>query len=616
MNAATRIFGVFLGAFVATTLVAATALAAPAMSRDEILCRAKSAVGFSYAWGGSCWCSSGCDPNYGCGKGSCSGSCPNCSHSGSYGADCSGLVNKVWQVPDGSATNACGHGPYVAASYRSSTSNWNVISRGDLKPGDVLASTSHVLIYDGGDPWGSMLTYEARGCSYGIVHNWRTCSSSYSAARRANLKECQQGCNGSKIVGSDCSEGDCAAFGATCVDDAKGVRCVNVFCPAQGAKKVCIDDSQIMDCNDGAPSTPGDCAAFAAYCSEAGASEARCVSVFCVSGPKEVPKAHDACLPTGQVAACGNNGAIGTLTDCPKEQTCVQVADGARCGLACDMDPKSGAESETFKDMPPGATGYDQALVLYEKGIASGCQSEPLMFCPDCETSRGAMVKWLVLAAGWPLETPAQPTFSDVSPDSYFYPYVETAYVHGLTKGCGNGNFCPSKPVNRKSAAVFLVRALGWEAPSPLPHSFDDVATDHANIIEIETLYAQCVTRGCNEGKSFCPDKLLTRAGAAILISRAFQLDGEDPCGGGEDPGSDDDTSTPSSSAWPDVNPSAGGATSPRRGSASDAGGCACALSRGMSGRGPWLLSMLLLGLLVRRCRARARRKGPPSTQT
>jgi len=188
----------------------------PTNTRDEIACRASSGVGYSYYWGGGCWCQSGCSPNFGaCSAGSCSGSCPSCSHSGTYGADCSGFVNKVWQVPSAIATNSCGHGNYVAASYTSSTSYWSVIDRSALQKGDVLASSSHVAVYDQGDPWGSMAVWEAKGCSYGIVHNWRTFSSSYSAARRINIDEtsnCE--CDPGETETEAC--GDCGYRQRTC----------------------------------------------------------------------------------------------------------------------------------------------------------------------------------------------------------------------------------------------------------------------------------------------------------------------------------------------------------------------------------------------------------------
>jgi MYXO-CTERM domain-containing protein len=206
---------VALSALLAVVFVSAPGGAAPPlMSRDDIICRAKSGVGFSYYWGGACWCASGCSPNFSsCSPGSCSGSCPNCSHSGSYGADCSGYVTKIWQVPDPIATTTCGHGPYVAATYTKTTSYWNVISRANIQRGDSMASSTHVLLYEQGDPWGSMVAYEARGCSYGIVRNWRTCSSSYVAARRINLGTACA-CNPGQTQSEGC--GNCGTRQRTC----------------------------------------------------------------------------------------------------------------------------------------------------------------------------------------------------------------------------------------------------------------------------------------------------------------------------------------------------------------------------------------------------------------
>ncbi|MBM4370503.1 MAG: hypothetical protein FJ098_02565, partial [Deltaproteobacteria bacterium] len=159
----------------------------PFMTREALICRAQSGVGFSYWWGGSCWCGNGCSPDFSCNKGGCSGNCPDCTHWG-MGADCSGFVNKVWQVPSPvSLDGTCSHGPYVAASYTGDGSHWDAIPRSSLEKADALASSSHVILYESGDPWGSFWAYEAKGCSYGIVHNIRTCSSAYSAARRHNI---------------------------------------------------------------------------------------------------------------------------------------------------------------------------------------------------------------------------------------------------------------------------------------------------------------------------------------------------------------------------------------------------------------------------------------------
>lgn len=171
---------------------------------------------------------------------------------------------------------------------------------------------------------------------------------------------CKPACKGSTIVSADCGEGDCAAYGATCADDAKGVRCVSVFCPALGQKKVCVGQSLIGECKDGAIST-GDCGAFGAYCSSAGAAEARCVSVFCVASPAEPPTPKTVCLPNGKLASCNGDGALATVEDCPAGQSCVVGESGARCEAPAaplppppaGSDPDGGAPLEVPPDSPP-----------------------------------------------------------------------------------------------------------------------------------------------------------------------------------------------------------------------------------------------------------------------
>jgi MYXO-CTERM domain-containing protein len=162
---------------------------------------------------------------------------------------------------------------------------------------------------------------------------------------------CDAHCEGSVMVGSDCGQGDCAAYGASCVDDSLGVRCVNPLCPVQGAAKVCTDDSTIMDCQDGNSTGTGDCSAYGAWCSTAHGGEPRCVSVFCVAGPSEAPIEHDVCLPDGRLAHCTAQGGLENPVDCPPLQPCVADAGGARCGAGSAGGAGTGGGGE------PGAGG-------------------------------------------------------------------------------------------------------------------------------------------------------------------------------------------------------------------------------------------------------------------
>ncbi|NMB75358.1 MAG: carboxypeptidase-like regulatory domain-containing protein [Myxococcales bacterium] len=157
----------------------------PSISRDDIVRLCNQAMGYSYYWGHASWRSDGAS------HGSCSGSCPNCTHSGQYGADCSGLAGKVWQVPRASAVTEDYH-PYSTYNFRYETTHWTRVARGGtMIRGDALVYNSngsgHIMIYDSGDAWGTPKVWECKGCSYGCVHGSHSISTSYIGIRRHNL---------------------------------------------------------------------------------------------------------------------------------------------------------------------------------------------------------------------------------------------------------------------------------------------------------------------------------------------------------------------------------------------------------------------------------------------
>lgn len=153
--------------------------------RDKALTRASEGVGFSYWWGHGRWLSSGPSSST---HGSCSGSCPSCTHYGSYGADCSGFAAKVWVVPSSNNDLSVDEHPYSTYNFRFEDHGWKKISRGSLTGADAMVYHSggegHIYIYDKGDPWGAHWAYEAKGCSYGIQHDLRYATSAYQAIRR------------------------------------------------------------------------------------------------------------------------------------------------------------------------------------------------------------------------------------------------------------------------------------------------------------------------------------------------------------------------------------------------------------------------------------------------
>lgn len=156
--------------------------------RQEAINRGKSVKGFSYYWGHGAWSADGATSSN---KGSCSGSCPSCSHSGSYGADCSGFVGKAWKVQGATGALTTNEHPYGTVSFVNDSSQWKTVSRSNLIAADALVYNSngagHIVLYSSGDGWGSMYTYECKGCSAGCVYNLRTASSSYKGIRRTGF---------------------------------------------------------------------------------------------------------------------------------------------------------------------------------------------------------------------------------------------------------------------------------------------------------------------------------------------------------------------------------------------------------------------------------------------
>jgi hypothetical protein len=155
---------------------------------DRAIARAQSGVGFSYWWGHGRWRAEGPTSST---RGSCSGSCPSCSHSGSYGADCSGYVAKAWSVPGNNVELTSDAHPYSTYNFYNEQTHWSRVSRENIRRADALVYRSggsgHIVLYESGSPWGQSWVYEARGCSSGIGRNLRSFSSSYRTIRRAGF---------------------------------------------------------------------------------------------------------------------------------------------------------------------------------------------------------------------------------------------------------------------------------------------------------------------------------------------------------------------------------------------------------------------------------------------
>ncbi|HUK11797.1 MAG TPA: PQQ-binding-like beta-propeller repeat protein [Thermoanaerobaculaceae bacterium] len=113
--------------------------------------------------------------------------------------------------------------------------------------------------------------------------------------------------------------------------------------------------------------------------------------------------------------------------------------------------------------------------------------------------------------------------FSDVPASDSRHTWVDLVGRHGISAGCGGGDFCPDTPATRAQMAVQLLEAEhgGCFAPPPATGTlFTDVPADAFAAAWIEQLHREGITAGCG-GSQFCPGSLTTRAQSAIFVLRA-----------------------------------------------------------------------------------------------
>ena len=303
--------------------VFAAASTAQAITRDEILSRAREWVQAGLLY---------CGTTYGKYDSACSYTCNRQENPAwdPYRSDCSGMVSWAWGLPP-PGPDTKGFAPYGG-------SQSFVIAPADLQPGDALNDRTttasglhhHIMLFAGWDQPGIARIIQESNCTKPaseapkvaqiVGDRLQVGQSLYWPIRYVEVTgSCQSHCEGSIIVNASCGKGDCAAYGATCITDSLGVRCVYTQCPPTGTVDVCLDQDHLATCTDGLPAAPGDCSAYAAFCSTAGGN-AHCASYFCAA-PNEQPIAHTTCFIDGSILHCDTKG-VGTTDACPSDTKC------------------------------------------------------------------------------------------------------------------------------------------------------------------------------------------------------------------------------------------------------------------------------------------------------
>jgi len=185
------------------------------------------------------------------------------------------------------------------------------------------------------------------------------------------------------------------------------------------------------------------------------------------------PSTHGAAVNTGEAYYADSEQvpALDKLTFIPKAEhggrvtlsyTGYDSSDRSFTGSVY-IDVSNRSTSDKFTDMTYHAWAAPSVDFLTHFGIVTGMNDHE--YAPTRSITRAEYI--VMLCRSFRLNTGGQPTFPDVSPNSYYAWAIATAEKLGITPNNG-GNFYPETPITRQDSMVFTQRAMraaGQSAP-------------------------------------------------------------------------------------------------------------------------------------------------------
>lgn len=171
-------------------------------------------------------------------------------------------------------------------------------------------------------------------------------------------------------------------------------------------------------------------------------------------------------------------------------------------------------QSISFSDIN-GHWAEESIKRLSVQGLVNGFEDGT--FHPDDTVTRAQFVKMIISALGNDMEEVVEQTFSDVSTEAWYAPYVEMAYKYGIIAGDGV-YFYPDNNITRQEMAVMTARAFGIESGSDITFNDGDSIADWA--VESVKAISGAGIMGGYEDNTFRPEDNTTRAQAAAVIDR------------------------------------------------------------------------------------------------
>ncbi len=183
--------------------------------------------------------------------------------------------------------------------------------------------------------------------------------------------------------------------------------------------------------------------------------------------------------------------------------------------------PATASESGHFVD--DGDSIFEADIDwLADNDLTSGCNADGTEFCPDDYVTRGELAAFFRRALSeYAPAADGKASFVDTA-QSIFVEDIDWLAGTGITRGCteDGSEFCPDDYVTRGQIAAFFRRALQHQLGGGDGAKFTDVA-GNVFVDDIGWLSAVGITRGCADGR-FCPTRHVTRGELAAMLRRAI----------------------------------------------------------------------------------------------
>ncbi|TLS52003.1 S-layer homology domain-containing protein [Paenibacillus antri] len=174
-----------------------------------------------------------------------------------------------------------------------------------------------------------------------------------------------------------------------------------------------------------------------------------------------------------------------------------------------------------------GAWAGKEIKVVAAKGIVEGRGAGD--FDPNANVTRAEFAKMISKALGIAGGS-AKESFSDVSADDWFQPYVAAVSKWGITNGRTPSSFDPNAPITRAEMATMIARGLQQVRGEQSFIANEDVLAQFKDADQIlatlEDGVAFAADLGIVQGlptEEFAPNAHTTRAQAAVMIYRLLQ---------------------------------------------------------------------------------------------